>query len=108
MSAAFHSANATDSVGSRLSRIPDTLFSRLLDILKETQGHELEAFSQGAWNIVSQMISCPAGQCSRFPLENVQSSEILKYPKNSPGLLTMLIGPGSLPLSDLSCAATEY
>ncbi|PLN82653.1 hypothetical protein BDW42DRAFT_78036 [Aspergillus taichungensis] len=91
-----------------LSRLPDNLFSKLLDILKETQGRTLKSFSQEAWSIVSQMISCPVDQCPRFPLENVRSSEILEHPKNSPGLLRMLIGPDSLPLSGLPCAATQY
>lgn len=74
----------------RLSRLPETLFSNLIEILKRTQFPALASLSDMVWEILNRMYNCSAGQCGKFYLEDKENSEILSYPKNSSVLLESL------------------
>ncbi|PYH78047.1 hypothetical protein BO82DRAFT_343412 [Aspergillus uvarum CBS 121591] len=70
---------------SDISRVSISLFKRVIGILNDTQGMELRSLSQVVWDKLKDMLvhsGNPGGR--RLWLETIESSDLLRFPKNSP------------------------
>ncbi|KAF5858588.1 hypothetical protein ETB97_003981 [Aspergillus alliaceus] len=74
----------------QLQSLRESTFGQVISILERTQGETLHQFSAAAERIVDALIEFPVERCPVFELEEIAESQILEYPKNSSGLLSLL------------------
>jgi hypothetical protein len=74
----------------RLQSLRESTFGQAVSILERSQGEILRQFSEAAERIVDALIEFPIERCPIFELEEIAESQILEYPKNSSGLLSLL------------------
>ncbi|KAL4912610.1 hypothetical protein BDW62DRAFT_214870 [Aspergillus aurantiobrunneus] len=74
----------------QLHSLRESTFAQVISILERTQGEALCQFSAAAERIVDALIEFPVESCPVFVLEEIAESQILDYPKNSLGLLSLL------------------
>jgi hypothetical protein len=72
-------------------KLPDSVFKDFVTLLDKSQGKILRQFSAAVSPIVETLVVGPRQQHEPFRLETVQVSEILRLPKGSPELLSLLI-----------------
>ncbi|OJJ65743.1 hypothetical protein ASPBRDRAFT_139496 [Aspergillus brasiliensis CBS 101740] len=74
----------------QLHSLRESTFAQVISILARTQGEALRQFSAAAERIVDALMEFPVEHCPVFELEEIADSQILEYPKNSSGLLSLL------------------
>ncbi|KAF4244382.1 hypothetical protein CNMCM8980_010194 [Aspergillus fumigatiaffinis] len=74
----------------QLQSLRESTFGQVISILERSQGEILRQFSAAAERIVDALIEFPVERCPVFELEEIAESQILEYPKNSSGLLSLL------------------
>lgn len=74
----------------RIRDLPDTTFNNLLDILDRTQGPFLRKSSEAAMHLIGPLISGTPRLPGRFRIEMYAPDDIIRYPKGSEELLTVL------------------
>ncbi|RAL15893.1 uncharacterized protein BO97DRAFT_362103 [Aspergillus homomorphus CBS 101889] len=82
--------------GSDISRMPNFLFNRMLSIMKRTQESALKDLSQVIWDTLEGMLNHSGTPGKRLWLEDLESSDILRFPKNSSILRRLFDGSSDI------------
>lgn len=76
--------------GSRLLAPSEKDFEKFISLLDNAQGNVLRAFSNGVAPIVKGVLRGTLGELDVFPLERADQDQILRLPKGSPALLSLI------------------
>lgn len=74
----------------RITKLTDSVFGDFVTLLDKSQGSILRNFSAAVSPIVETLVVGPFRQHDLFNLETIQLSDILRQPKGSSGLLSLI------------------
>lgn len=77
----------------RIMSLDDAAFNVVMGILEQSQGDMLRRFSQASRPVVDALVHGKVKESASFPIELVNTNEIIDSPKGSEALLHCLSRP---------------